>query len=155
MCILTTDSFTTIDEQAKADKERYNNQMKNYEAPAGTATKGAKGKATKKAKKDPNAPKRGQTSFMFFSNEVRAKVKQENPDLTFGELGKKIGEMFKALTPQEKEKYEKLASKDKQRYQDAMKVYNQKQKVKADAEDESDGVDEDQGDDDDDDDDSE
>ncbi len=130
-------------EQAKVDKARYSNQMKDYEPPAGTTA--AKGKAAKKAKKDPNAPKRGQSSFMFFSNEVRSKVKAENPELSFGELGKRIGEMFKALTPGQKEKYEKLASNDKLRYQDAMKAYSQKQKAGED----SDGVDEDQDDDDD------
>ena len=34
----------------------------------------------------PNAPKRPMTAFMLFSNASRAKVKEENPGITFGEL---------------------------------------------------------------------
>ena len=37
-----------------------------------------------KAKKDPNAPKKPLSAFMFFSQENRQKVKDENPDATFG-----------------------------------------------------------------------
>jgi high mobility group protein B1 len=57
--------------------------MENYEPPKGES--GGK-KATAKEKKDPNAPKRGMSSFMYFSNEVRAKLKTENPGMSFGEL---------------------------------------------------------------------
>jgi len=66
--------------------------MANYEPPSGAAAAGkTKGG---KAKKDPNAPKRGQTSFMLFSNDVRAKVKAENPDLKFGDLVSGILDMM-------------------------------------------------------------
>ena len=47
-------------------------------------TTAAKGR--KKVKKDPNAPKRATTSFMFFSNAVRSKMKEQNPGATFGEM---------------------------------------------------------------------
>lgn len=150
--------------------------MEDYEPPA--EFKGAKGKGKKK--KDPNAPKRGQSSFMFFSNEVRSKVKEENPEFSFGEIvscrvlkgiahggkpgslvlfgfqGKKIGAMFKALEPEEKSKYEDLAKKDKERYTREMEAYKAKQQSEAaaaaaeDDDDDSDGVDDDQDDDDDD-----
>jgi len=61
--------------------------------------------------------------------------------------------MFKALTPEERGKYDKLAAKDKERYKDAMTAYNKQpaEKEDDDDDDDSDGVDEDQGDDDDDD----
>lgn len=49
-----------------------------------------------------------------------------------------IGQKFKALTPQEKSKYEDMAEKDKQRYTKAMGAYEKKQK----GGDESDGVNE-------------
>ena len=69
--------------QAAADKMRYQKEMESYEPPKGES--GGK-KAPVKKKKDPNAPKRGMSSFMYFSNEVRAKLKAENPTATFGEL---------------------------------------------------------------------
>ena len=138
-------------------------------------------KKTKKKKKDPNAPKRGKSSFMFFSQEMRPKIKEENPDASFGELvsprptsgswcrlcqcrlmlmwvksccwwqGKLVGERFKALTPEEKSKYEEMAAKDKKRYQNDMAEYKAKKQAE---QDESDGVNEDQDDDSDDDSDS-
>ena len=61
--------------------------------------------------------------------------------------GKKIGEMFKALTPAEKLKYEELAKNDKQRYLDEMKSYEKKQKAEKEAD--NDGVDDEHDDDDD------
>lgn len=33
---------------------------------------------------DPNAPKRGLSAYMFFANDNRDKVREENPGITFG-----------------------------------------------------------------------
>jgi structure-specific recognition protein 1 len=44
-----------------------------------------KKKAAKK-KKDPNAPKRPLSAYMYYGNASRAKAKEDNPDLTFGEM---------------------------------------------------------------------
>lgn len=33
---------------------------------------------------DPNAPKRGLSAYMFFANEQRLNVRDENPGITFG-----------------------------------------------------------------------
>jgi len=35
---------------------------------------------------DPNAPKRGLSAYMFFANEQRENVREENPGITFGKL---------------------------------------------------------------------
>ena len=42
---------------------------------------------------------------MKFSQEHRAKVKADNPGITFGQIGKKLGEMWRALSDKEKEAY--------------------------------------------------
>ena len=63
---------------AAEDKQRYAKEMKNYTPPADS-----KGQTKKK---DPNAPKKPMTSFMLFSNANRAKVKEQNPGISFGEL---------------------------------------------------------------------
>ncbi|PVU95523.1 hypothetical protein BB561_001772 [Smittium simulii] len=70
-----------------------------------------------KKKKDENAPKRGLSAYMFFSQEYREKVKKENPDATFGQLGKILGEMWKTMTDEQKKPYALKAEKDKQRYE--------------------------------------
>jgi len=41
------------------------------------------------------------------SKENREKVKAENPDITFGQIGKKLGEMWRALSDEEKAEYKK------------------------------------------------
>jgi hypothetical protein len=49
------------------------------------ASKADKGEKPTKAKKDPNAPKRPLSAYMFFSQDQRATVKEENPEASFGE----------------------------------------------------------------------
>ncbi|PVV01307.1 hypothetical protein BB560_004277 [Smittium megazygosporum] len=74
-------------------------------------------KLTKRAhrkKKDQNAPKRGLSAYMFFSQEYREKVKLQNPDATFGKI---LGEMWKEMTDDQKKPYKAKAEKDKQRYE--------------------------------------
>lgn len=39
-----------------------------------------------KSDKDPNAPKRGLSAYMFFANEQRENVREENPGISFGTL---------------------------------------------------------------------
>jgi len=41
-------------------------------------------KANSLALKDPNAPKRGLSAYMFFANEQRENVRAENPGIAFG-----------------------------------------------------------------------
>ena len=42
---------------------------------------------------------------MLFVKENRAQVKEDNPDITFGQIGKKLGEMWRALSDEEKEEW--------------------------------------------------
>ncbi|KAJ1967963.1 Non-histone chromosomal protein 6 [Dimargaris xerosporica] len=78
----------------------------------------------RRAKKDPNAPKRGLSAYMFFSQDAREGVKLANPDATFGQLGKILGEKWKTMSPAERAPYEKKAELDKQRYEREKEAYN-------------------------------
>ncbi|KAL2020158.1 hypothetical protein VTK56DRAFT_8682 [Thermocarpiscus australiensis] len=83
------------------------------------------GKAGKtRAKKDPNAPKRGLSAYMFFANEQRENVRAENPQATFGQVGKILGERWKALSDKQRAPYEAKAAADKKRYEDEKQAYN-------------------------------
>ncbi|KAG1445827.1 hypothetical protein G6F56_009775 [Rhizopus delemar] len=75
-------------------------------------------KKTRRSKKDADTPKRGLSAYMFFSKENRNTVKEENPEATFGELGKILGAKWKAMDEKEKEPYVEMAAKDKKRYED-------------------------------------
>jgi len=72
--------------------------------------KGTKRKARK-------GPKKALTAYVFFCNEKRSDVKTNNPDATFGEIGKKLGQMWKEVTDSEKKKYKKMQEEDKKRYE--------------------------------------
>lgn len=61
---------------------------------------------------------------MFFANENRDIVRAENPDVTFGQVGRILGERWKALTPDEKTPYEAKAEADKKRYESEKELYN-------------------------------
>jgi len=77
-----------------------------------------------KKKKDPNAPKRGLSAYMFFANDNRDKVREDNPGIKFGEVGKLLGERWKELTDKEKGPYEAKAAADKKRYEKEKAEYN-------------------------------
>lgn len=124
---MAADEKAKYEKMAAADKERYAKEMKSYTPPAGSEDK--KTGAKKKAKKDPDAPKKAMSAFMYFSNKMRPKIKAENPDISFGDLGKRIGELYRALTPEEKEPYEKMATNDKKRFERDNAAYNSKSKA--------------------------
>jgi hypothetical protein len=140
---LNPDEKSKYEEMAAKDKERYKEEMVDYVPPpakleSSSPNMKGKGKGKAKAKKDPNAPKRPTTSFLYFSVEMRPKIKEKNPEMTFGELGKKIGELFRALTPDEKEKYETKAKEDKIRYTKELAAYNGKKVAPKEDDDDSD-----------------
>ncbi|KAL6235569.1 Non-histone chromosomal protein 6 [Aspergillus navahoensis] len=74
-------------------------------------------------KKDPNAPKRGLSAYMFFANDNREKVREENPGISFGQVGKMLGERWKSLSDKDRKPYEDKAAADKKRYEDEKAAY--------------------------------
>ena len=82
------------------------------------APKEAKEPPKKKARKEKkDGPKRGQTSFLYFSKDKRAEILAEHPGLPLPEVSKKLGELWKAATAEDKVQYEDLAKTDKERYE--------------------------------------
>ena len=65
-------------------------------------------------------PKRGLSAYMFFCTEKRPEVMKKYPDLKFGEVGKKLGEMWKELSDAKKEPFKQKAIEDKERYEKEM-----------------------------------
>jgi len=89
-----------------------------------TTTRKTKTRGVEKKKKDPNAPKRGLSAYMFFANEQRENVRDENPGISFGQVGKVLGERWKALNDKQRQPYEKKAADDKKRYEEEKASYN-------------------------------
>ncbi|KAB8202878.1 NHP6B like protein [Aspergillus parasiticus SU-1] len=92
--------------------------------PKEKTTRKTKGTRVERKKKDPNAPKRGLSAYMFFANDNREKVREENPGISFGQVGKMLGERWKALTETQRRPYEEKAAADKKRYEEEKAQYN-------------------------------
>jgi len=84
------------------------------------------GKKKTKKQKDPNKPKGFKNAYNFCMADARPIVKAANPELSFREMPKKLGEYWQALSKEERMPYEKMAAADKERYDREMAVYNAK-----------------------------
>lgn len=73
--------------------------------------------------KDPNAPKKPLSSYMFFCKEKRTGFKSQNPEMKQGEISKLMGSEWRELSEKKKKKYILKADEDKLRYLDEMKSY--------------------------------
>ncbi|KAJ1915381.1 Non-histone chromosomal protein 6 [Tieghemiomyces parasiticus] len=99
--------------------------MPKVKSAAPASSRNAKGveKKKKRTKKDPNAPKRALSAYMFYSQSARESVKQNNPEATFGELGKLLGAQWKEMTPAQKAPFDRQAEADKVRYEKEKAAY--------------------------------
>ena len=132
---LTPEEKARWEEAAQQDKARYETEMAGYQPPPGFDQTGqlldTGGILTvngirKKAKKvkDPNAPKRARGSYVFFTLDARPKLVAESPEMKFTEMGHVMGERWRALLPEERRRYEDLATADKRRFNEEMAKYN-------------------------------
>ena len=82
-----------------------------------------------KKQKNPHLPKKPKSAYFIYCDTFRPqlieKFKQKNPDkkINIGDIAKTLGKGWKNL--KSKTKYEKLADKDKVRYEEEMQKYKQ------------------------------
>ena len=117
---------TKFEKMATEDKERYETEKANYTPPS---EEELSEKLSSKKRKDPNAPKRGKSAYIFFSQEHREKVKEELVEehgdefknsmvmSRLGALWKELQESTKAKDKKEVVKFQKMATEDKERYE--------------------------------------
>jgi len=60
--------------------------------------------------------KRNKSSYLFFTEEVRPKLRAKFPNDNMGQISKRLGKLWSSLTNKDKKKYEKKALIDKERY---------------------------------------
>jgi len=138
---LTEREKEPYEKKAKAEKERYEIEMKSYrpaesssEDSSDSDSKGKKRRGgrnagtKKKPKKDPNAPKRPMTAYLIYSNENREKLKQElkksNPEAKVTEVVKILAERWKNESEEVKKKYQNKAAIEKEKYTVELEAYN-------------------------------
>lgn len=99
------------------------------ETKSATASKTSEKRSTPRRKRDKNAPKRPLYPYIIFSTESRPKIVQENPSLSFTDIGRIIGEKWRALSAEDKKVYEKKSEADKERYKLEMEEYSKTKKA--------------------------
>jgi len=109
-------------EEAKPKKEKKEKKVKKAK-PASPKKEAKPAAGKKRKKKDKNAPKQAKSAYFFFAEAMRDQLKAENPEASFGELGKLTGAKWKEIDAESKVEYEQKAAKDKERYQAEMADY--------------------------------
>jgi hypothetical protein len=104
---------------SESDKDRYDNEMKNY-TPTTPTTQVYKNNKQK-------GPKRGVTAYIYFCKEYRNIIKKEKPHLSAKELTTELSSSWKNISDDDRKPYDNLASIDKTRYENEKNniVYNQ------------------------------
>ena len=86
----------------------------------GTVPKCYSGKTERKPRKSKDnkkeGPKRGRSAYILYSSEKRPEVVAANPELKAAEIVKLLASSWKQLSPEERQPYEEMAAKDKERY---------------------------------------
>eukprot|EP00040_Diaphanoeca_grandis_P026865 m.151423 g.151423 ORF g.151423 m.151423 type:complete len:891 (-) comp30759_c4_seq2:2534-5206(-) len=121
---LSEDDRKEWDDKASEDKERYGKEMAIYEEENGGKRKPTKKKGKRRKEGE---PKRPQSSFFLFSSKMRAQVKIDFPELSVSETAKKMGEMWKEVTEEEKIPYQEEFEANKLIYAKEMEEFKLKQ----------------------------
>ena len=120
-------------DKAEQDKERYEEEMKNY-VPADGEEIPKKGKGKKSVKND--GPKRPMSAYLLFCKDKRAILKEEEPEMKQPEIMKKLGEMWKSVSEKEKKKYTDQSAKLIAEFKSANKEKNDEEEVQVEVEEE-------------------
>jgi len=102
----------------KSDKKKSSKK----DSKSKSSKKDSKKRKTKK-KKDPNAPKRASTAYLYFSAQRRKELAVEGVKASMTEQSTQLSNEWKTKTEKEKAPFLALAEKDKKRYEDEMKKY--------------------------------
>jgi len=127
---------------ARDDRDRYQRELANYQASTSIngpplichpVSKGAQGTGQQqrpKRKRAEGLPKQVVSAYFFFSRDNREKVHRDHPEANSREQSRILGELWKELSARDREKYEKLALEDKERYTREMDEYRSTQRGK-------------------------
>ena len=107
--------------RAKEDKERYQSEIKNISVDE-NIEENVKTKS-KKTKKEKSSIKKNKSSYLFFCDEERLKIKKEKLELSNKEIICELANRWKNVKddPKKIEKFVKLAESDKNRYENEKK----------------------------------
>jgi hypothetical protein len=80
-------------------------------------------KVRRRRRRPSDHPKHPRNAYLYFTQEVRPRRKDQHPEKTFGELTILIADEWKNLSARKKKPFAELAKKDKRRYDREMRDY--------------------------------
>lgn len=107
------------EEKARTDKERYNIEKEKYTGPWQVPFK--------RAKKNPEAPKRPMSAFLYYSQEKRSHVKQNNPGMKNTEVSRILGKMWQDATDEERAPHIEREKVEREKYKASMANWRKKE----------------------------
>lgn len=125
---------------AAKDSVRYTKEMANYkphsnqqQATTTTSSTADNGNKEKKVRqrKDPSAPKRSLSAFLYFSQDERPKVMALHPQWRMSECAKELGKRWADIQPEARATYDQMAAIDKERYVRDIADWKAKQQSKS------------------------
>lgn len=84
----------------------------------------------KRAKKDPSAPKRPMSAFLYFSQEKRRLVKAEHPSLRNTEISRRLGELWREASEEEKSPHIATEKVEREKYNLQIAEWRKNQEIK-------------------------
>jgi len=63
---------------------------------------GNKKRRTTKKIRDPDAPKRAASSYIFFQNDMRPELRKQHPDITVTDIMARVKKQWAEMTPEQK-----------------------------------------------------
>ena len=113
-----TEEVEQYNELAKADRARYNAEVEEAQVESGgNESKGEEKAKKKKRVTKKGGPKRPKSAYLYFCEEKRAEVKEENPDMKPTEVTSELGRLWNKI------KDTKAALKYKEQAEDAKAQY--------------------------------
>lgn len=113
------------DDVAAKDKQRYMVEKASYTGPWQVPYK--------RARKDPSAPKRPMSAFLYFSQGRRRKIKDANPKMKNTEVSRMLGEMWRNASEEERKPHIDKEKEEREKYKVAIAEWRKDYEAKMEA----------------------
>lgn len=96
--------------------------------------KGSQNKDKSKKKKDKDAPKKGKSAFFYYLDKKKEEARKNNPNAKHPEIISLLSKQWNKLSAIEKQPFELLATKDRERFHQEKEEFMAKRKAAEEAE---------------------
>ncbi|KAE9969402.1 hypothetical protein EG327_010649 [Venturia inaequalis] len=117
----------TMDAKKQSRKTKVGGNRPKIRSANKPATTGQAGPGDRDAQ-ELQPPKRPRSAYVYFVMETTPKAREANPQMTFQEMGKHVGELWRELNQTEKYPFDEKARLDRWRHREEKVAYMKKKK---------------------------